>query len=142
MGALAFNRMELSIPFIIVGVISGIIFGRVAGGCVKRKLSKTNTKIRHIYRYMFDSYLKTIKKSVANLALDVNSTRILLEDCIDKFRLPLYLAKDEKNSEFFELLFDLEKILSSPKCFNAINLSWKLFLIECKQHIAANDISR
>lgn len=140
--ALAVNKLALSIPLVILGIVLGVVIGRLAGARCKRKVKRSNMKIRNLYKYLFDSYLSAISKYSKNLTFDVNSHRILLEESIDKFRLPLYLAKQEKINDFNELLFNLEKILSDNSSFKAMNLSWKLFLVESKKHIVENDISK
>jgi hypothetical protein len=61
-------------------------------------------------------------------------------ESIDRLRLPLYLAKDSMKDEFFELLCNFEKVLATEKCYNAMNLSWKLFLIDCKGHLERDNV--
>jgi tetrahydromethanopterin S-methyltransferase subunit G len=125
--------------FNIVAIIGGLL-GRVLGYLFKRKLTKANQKVRNLLFGFFESYTSIISRYTENLAMDVNSTRIILEHSLDKYRLPLYLAKEDK-SEFVDLLCSFEKILSTTKCYNAINLSWKLFLINCKACIEKDDLA-
>lgn len=142
----AITAKEISIAAIIISIIVGAVVGRILGYFVKRKLSNVKCKTRNVLYDFYSSYLKVVDQYSKKLKLDVNSNRIILEavnsnnhQTIDRFRLPLYLAKDS-NNEFFQLLCKLEKVLSSPQGIQAMNLSWKLFLIECQTLIKQQNL--
>ena len=147
MVAAALSTKGFNLLAFILAPIIGAGLGRVAGQFVKRKLKNTNVKVKNIIQIFYISYLRIISTFTRKLINDVNQTRIILENVpfvslqsIEKFRLVLFLAKSDKSDIFYQTLQIFESILSIPENKAAINLSWKVFLLEAKKSLKENEL--